>query len=217
MKTSKQLKEERASLITEQDSLVQTAKTETRALTQDEETSFDDLQARIDAFEPQIKRALQIEANEKRAAAAAGVVIGASEAKEKQRMIKNYSLHKALRSQLPNSGGLDGIEAEYDQEMRKEARHAGVSIQGVAIPNGATEKRADAQTVGSDSGNYGANLVDTEFKGIIDALRPETVAESLGATYMRGLRGDAKFVTNGGGIAATWETEIATVSPTKNA
>lgn len=215
MKTSKQLKEERASLITEQDSLVQTAKTENRSLAEAEATTFDDLQARIDAFEPQIKRAEQIEANEKRAAAAAGQVVGKSEEKEKREMIKAYSLHKALRSQLPN-GKLDGVEAEYDQEMRNNLPK-GVNIQGVAVPNGVNQKRAAGQTVSQDSGAYGANLVVDQYAGIIEALNPNPVVAGLGARYLRGLTGDAVFPTNGGGITATWETEIATVSATKNA
>lgn len=215
MKTSKQLKEERALLITEQDALTTTVRSEKRDFSADEETRFDDLQTKIDAFAPQIKRAEQIEANEKRAAAAAGTPVGQSEQREKQKIIKSYSLHKALRSQLPNYH-LDGVEAEYDQEMRSNLPK-GVNIQGVAVPNAVSEKRADGQTVSQDSGNYGANLVVDQYAGVIEALNPNPVVASLGAKYLRGLKGDAVFPTNDGGIAATWETEIATVSPTKTA
>lgn len=215
MKTSKQLKEERALLITEQDALTQTVRSEKRDFSEAEETQFDDLQARINAFDPQIKRALTIEANEKRAAAAAGTTVGQSEEKEKQRMIKDYSLHKALRGGLPGHK-LDGIEAEYDQEIRQHLPK-GVSIQGIAVPNGVNEKRAAGQTVSQDSGAYGANLLVDQYGGIIDALNPNPVVVGLGARYMSGLTGDVVFPTNGGGITATWETEIATVSATKNA
>ena len=194
MKTSKQLKEERALLITEQDALTTTVRSEKRDFSDDEETRFDDLQSKIDAFEPQIKRAEQIEANEKRAAAAAGVQVGTSEQREKKKILKSYSLHKALRSQLPN-GKLDGVEAEYDQEMRNNLPK-GVNIQGVAVPNAVSEKRADGQTISQDAGAYGANLVVDQYAGIIEALNPNPVVAGLGARYLRGLTGDAVFPTN---------------------
>jgi HK97 family phage major capsid protein len=111
---------------------------------------------------------------------------------------------------------LDGIEAEYDQEIRQ-ALPKGIVVQGVAIPNGANEKRAAGQTVTQDAGAFGANLVVDEYQGLIENLQAKPVVASLGARYMRGLTGDAVFPTNDGGITATWETEIATVAATKNA
>jgi len=128
---------------------------------------------------------------------------------------ERLSLHKALRSQLPG-GKLEGVEAEYDQEMRKEAREAGVAIQGVAIPNG-VEKRDTAQTVTQDAGAYGANLVGTQTMGVIDQLRPKPILEQMGATYLRGLTGKVEFPVNNGGIVATWEGERTTTTATKNA
>lgn len=217
MKTSNELKELRASKITEQENLMTLAKTtEKREFTTEEGTKFDGLQSEIEGFDAQILRAVNVESAEARAAATSGVVIGESEKSEQKSMLRSYSLHKAIRSQLPNNS-LDGVEGEYHAEMQKEARAAGVSLQGIAIPTGKAEKRDANQTVSQDSGAYGANLVSDGFGGVIDALRANPIIERLGAKYLRGLSGDLKFATNGGGIAATWETEIATTSATKNA
>ncbi|MFD0762988.1 phage major capsid protein [Lutibacter aestuarii] len=215
MKTSKQLKEQRASLVTEQQGFVTLAKSEKREFTPEEETRFDAIQEELKTLDAQIKRAEAAEALELRLAATNGETVGESEQKEKRKMLKDYSLHRALRSQL-QGGKLEGVEAEYDQEMRAAAKAAGVAIQGVAIPNGA-EKRDTAQTVTQDAGAYGANLVGTQTMGIIDQLRPKPILEQMGATYLRGLTGKVEFPTNDGGIVATWEGERDTVAPTKNA
>lgn len=133
-------------------------------------------------------------------------------------MLKDYSLHKAIRSQMAN-GTLDGVELELHQETVKRAKAAGVAITGLAVPMGTarSEKRADGQTVTQDSGAYGGNLVATELQSPIEFLRPQPVLESLGARFMTGLQGNLKFPTNDGGITATWEGEVTEVANTKNA
>jgi len=218
MKKSDELRAAKTEKIEAQKTMLEVRKaSETKEFSTEERSKFNTLTSEIEDLDNQIRNAVADEAAELRIASLSGESLGTSEKREQQKMVASYSLHKALRSQLPN-GNLEGVELEYHQEMLKEARNAGVAIEGIAVPNGANkEKRAAGQTVSQDSGNYGANLVDTNYGGIIDALRPMPVAERLGARYMRGLTGDIKMVTNGGGIAATWETEIATVSPSKTA
>lgn len=218
MKTSQVLKEERASLITLQDGLTTKVETDEKrdAFNDAEKKEFRDRQKLIDALGEDIADAEAREANAAFSAANNGTPVGGSEKREKGKMLKRYSLHKAIRSQLPNQT-LDGVEGEYHEEMQKEARTAGVSLQGIAVPTGAQEKRDASQTVTADSGAYGANLVVDQFGGVIDALRANPIIESLGAKYLRGLSGDLLFVTNDGGIAATWEGETATVAGSKNA
>jgi HK97 family phage major capsid protein len=218
MKKSDELRASKTSKIEAQRTMLDAVKVSaTKEFTPEQRTAFDGITSEIEAFDAQIRDAVNIEVAEARIASLSGASVSTSDKKEQREMVKNYSLHKALRSQLPN-GKLDGIELEYHQEMLKEARNAGVSIEGLAVPNGANKQtRAAGQTVSQDAGAYGANLVNTDYKGIIDALRPTPVAEQLGAVYMRGLTGDVKFVTNGGGIAATWETEIATTAASKTA
>lgn len=211
MKNSVELKQERASKIEAQGKIVEARNAGT--LTEDQETQFETLENEIRSLDTQIVKAEKFEAAAKRAAMISGETLGTSEQREKKKMVERFSLHKAIRSQLPG-GNLDGVEAEYHQEALREAKRFGGTVEGVAVPN---STRAAGQTVGEDSGNYGGNLVFEEFKGIIDALTPKPIVQSLGAKYMRGLTGPAAFVTAGGGITATWEGEIDTVAATKEA
>ncbi|AUC13823.1 hypothetical protein BTO06_01060 [Tenacibaculum sp. SZ-18] len=217
MKTLQDLKVERASLKEKQQALVNKARNEKRQMTDDENTQFDAHQTEIVRLNAEVERAQIIEDNEKATSLSDGVRIdgtglGKSERREKQQMLERFSLHKALRSQLPG-GVLDGVEAEYHQEALREAKNFGGTIEGVAIPN---SMRAAGQTVGEDSGDFGGKLVYEEFKGVIDALTPKPIIESLGARYVRGLKGPASFVKNKGGIIATWEGEISEVNSSKN-
>ena len=218
MKNSDELKQQRASKMEELNGLIQTRKTEKRDFSAEEETRFDTLEKEVRELDVKIEKEVRIEAAEIRAAEMAGSSgqsfnPNGGEAAEKAKALKRYSLHKALRSQLPGQK-LDGVELEMHQEVQKRAAEIGKEVTGIGVPQ---EFRADGQTVTQDSGAYGANLVATDHKGVIEFLRPRPIVESLGATYMRGLTGDAKFATDGGGIAATWEGEVATTSPTKNA
>ena len=138
MKNSIELKQERTSLIDQAQGLVDTAKNEKRELTPEEEASFDAFMDQRKELDAKITRAEAVEENIKRAAQASGVIVGGNEQKEKDTLKKRYSLHKALRSQLPG-GVLDGVEAELHQEAKREAKEFGGTIEGVAVPN--TESR----------------------------------------------------------------------------
>lgn len=217
MKKSDQLKAERKQKLDAQKGMIDTRNaSESKEFTPEERTAFNGLTDEVDALDIRIAQAEKDEKVEERIAAMGGENVGGSEKREQQNMVADYSLHKALRSQLPNGPALDGVEAEYDQEMRAAAKAVGIAIQGVAIPNG-VEKRADAQTVTQDAGAFGANLVGTQTMGVIDQLRPKPILETMGATYLRGLTGKVEFPTNDGGIVATWEGEVTTTPSSKNA
>lgn len=79
MKKAKQLKEERASLLNEQSTLVRSAEGDN--LTDEQNTKFDDLQDRIDALDKDIKRAEQFEANQARLATQKGEPVNATKNK----------------------------------------------------------------------------------------------------------------------------------------
>lgn len=222
MKTSNDLKQERHSLVTAQNDLINSveARSENPNFTEDEQRTFDDNDTKIKALDAQIKRAEAVEDAKKRAAASAGAgtSLGKGEEREMDKAMKRYSLHKAVRSQLGKGHALDGVELEMHQEMVKRAKDSGVAISGLAVPTAIpTEKRADGQTVTQDSGNYGANLVSEDLQQPIEFLRPMPVIQSLGAQYFSGLSGNVAFPTNDGGIAAAWEGEIDATAKTKNA
>ncbi len=216
MKSSDELKEERASLKDKQQALVDLAKGEKREMTEKENNSFDDIQIKRKKLDSAILRAEQIEADERAGSAAAGVVVGGAEKIEHDKMKQRYDFHKALRSQMAN-GVLDGVEKEIHEETVLRAKEAGVAITGLAIPTDFTEKRADGQTVTQDSGGYGSSLVADQLQSPIEFLRPKPIVETLGARFMTGLQGDLVFPTNDGGISGAWQGEVATTSASKNA
>lgn len=222
MKKLAELQQERAAKIKAQKALLDKRKAEKRDFSEDEATQFRSLNDEIDDLDQKIEEARSIEKAEKRAAELAGTpvdtTLGDGEETERKKMRKRYSLHRAIRSQMGGNNPLDGVEKEIHEETVKRAAAANIQITGVAIPAAEPkEKRADGQTVTQDAGAYGANLVAEELQSPIEFLRPRPILESLGARMLTGLQGDIAFPTNDGGIAATWEGEVATVSATKNA
>lgn len=221
MKTSNDLKQERHSLVTAQNDLINSveARSENPNFTEDEQRTFDDNDVKIKALDGQIKRAEAVEDAKKRAAesAGAGAGLGVAEEKEKSKMLRRYDLHAAIKSQTRN-GVLEGIEGEFHQELSKEARKMNLEHRGVLVPTAkSAEKRDASQTVTQDSGNFGGKLVFDDFGGVIEELTPNPVLRQMGARYFGGLSGDLVFVTDDGGIAATWEGETDTTPSSKGA
>lgn len=221
MKKSAELKQERTAKVEAQQAIVDKAKAEKREMTEAENTDFDALTEEIRAFKSKIERAEQIEANElllaNRGAAPVTTERSNGEEKEMNKVMRSYSLHKAIRSKVQNTP-LDGVEAEMHQEMMNRAQQSGVSIGGLAVPSALPmQNRADGQTVTQDSGAYGANLVSEDLRQPIEFLRPNPVLQSLGAQYFSNLSGNVAFPTNDGGIAAAWEGEIDSTAKTKTA
>jgi HK97 family phage major capsid protein len=209
MKKSDVLKQERSGLLSQQNALIEKAKTENRELTDTETADFDARQIEVRALDVKIQRQEAIEANELATAAETGTDI---EDRNVQTVDKPaFSIHRAIRSQMKN-GVLEGAEKEVHEKALKEAREAKIAVGGVVIPIG----RATQQTVTGDSGGAGGNLVATDLQAPIPFLRPEPLMEKMGATYITGLTGNLRFPKNEGGIVATWEGETDTVDPTAN-
>ena len=224
MKKSVVLKNQRAEKVAAQGTMISEKNSRSegeRDFSEQETVAFRKLDNEIKALDAKILDAEMEERAEERAAAAGGQRVDPAGDPALEQPQERYSLHKALRSQLTNGIELDGIELEVSNLIKREAAKQGISITGVAIPVSvlAGEQRAvaDGQTVTLDGGAYGGNLVGTDQRGVIDALRPRPVLERLGATYLTGLQGNIEFAVNDGGIAATWETEIAYAGETRNA
>lgn len=223
MKKSDALKQKRTALLDKWEGLVKRAKKEKRELTPDEKKKVRKWRAKIDTLADDIDDEEAFEKHKTARAKSKGKKLkgGTSENRELKDMKKRYSLHKAIRSQMPN-GVLDGVEKEIHDETVKRAKEAGVGITGIAIPSPETtervhkETRADGQTVTEDSGNFGGNLVDTSLGPVIELLRPKPILRQMGARFMTGLTGNIAFPTNEGGITASWEGEVSEVPKTKN-
>lgn len=220
MRTSAELRQERQGLLDDQANLITEARSnENGVFTEPQQTRWDSIQTQVEDLDAQIATAVQREAVLLERSQRQGVVVtpgaaaSAAEEREYSDMVREYSLHRAMQNQIQGRAQ-SGVEAEIQQELTARAADAGVNTNGLLIPT--PEGRADQQTVTQDSGNYGANLVAEDLQAPINFLRPNPVLRQMGATYLTGLRGNVAFPVNKGGIAATWEGEVATVAASKN-
>jgi HK97 family phage major capsid protein len=125
-----------------------------------------------------------------------------------------YSLTRALSGAA--SGRLDGLEAEWSQEI---ARRSGRDPMGIFIPLEALATRGGMTVTGQTSaaGDQGGNLFTPVAGGFIDALRPRLQVAALGATVLANLSSDVKLPRQSAASTASWATETGTLdeqSPT---
>jgi len=174
-------------------------KAKEKTLAADEVKTLDGLDKQITQLDEQIevleraeKRAAEIV---KRQASAVGAVQdNASENKEFSKISKHYSIAKQIQGIAEKKDRFhnEGMEAEMYQEAVKEAKESGVSISGnIAIPSKFIKigKQKAALNVGTE----GADVVATDFMGLIPVLNPNPVVSQLGITVMTGLRGDVQW------------------------
>jgi HK97 family phage major capsid protein len=176
---------------------------EVRNYTETEQSEVDGIVSEIRSLENQISLEEGIEEEMRKAAEARGKKVpsgpSGGEQKEKSEMRKSYSLLKAVREMA--GPGLTGVEKELHEEGIKNSRSAGVSVQGLALPNFIfnPEKRAI-----SSGGN--ATALTEPYGGFIEALRVGTVVGQLGARTLGNLSGEVVMPNMTAG-AATWEGE----------
>lgn len=216
MKKSDQLKQLRAQKIEAQKAIHTTAEAEKRSLTEAETTQFRALQGEITDLNTQIEDAVAYETNLRSLEGKTELPKKEGEEGKEGKQKRSFSINAAIRSLLAGEA-LSGAEKEANDAAIEAAKRSGVSILpgGMAIPM--FESRADGQTVTEDTGGYGGNLVATEVMDPIDYLQPRPIAATLGAVQLFGLQGNILFPKNNGGVTATWEGEVDTVTNTKDA
>lgn len=225
MKKSVELKQLRTAKREAQQVIVDKAKAENRDFNEAEAAAFDALTAEIRAFEPQIERAEQAEANElalanRNAVPVAGHSASEGESNEKGKIFRQANILKALREASPeNSKGLTGAEKEMHEIGLEETRNANVKDSSSAkvhlsIPLNYLG-RATQQTVTQDAGAYGGALVQNQAPRMVEPLRPTLAVEGLGATFMTGLSGGNIPLVVGNDFAMTFLAEGAAITPAK--
>lgn len=219
MLLSDQLKQERAEAMDKMQALDKLVGA-TRSMTTDEQKTWDDLSAEIEALNA------RIEAEEKREAfRAAQQRQHAPKARETEqaKIARKYSLTNAIFQQA--RGELDGLEAEMHQEGVKEARERGLAIEGLAIPSMLIDitgqKRnmqyRDLTATGGSNGDQGGVSVETTVQEFIPILSPALQVVSLGATVFDNLTGNLDFPKQATAGSTAWEGETdanAETSPT---
>ncbi len=178
------LKEKRASKITEMRAINEKAMNAERDLDDSERKEFDVLDAETRSINEQIDRAEKLASFERMEASSEPV----SEIRTRD-LTEGFSVAKAVSESL--EGRLTGREAEYAQERQKtgEARSGNgiiVSIPTEAILGG--ESRALKTT--TPGAGPGSNLVATDLAAMTDRRRAALKIEQMGAVVLRNLTGN---------------------------
>lgn len=192
------LKEERATIVESMEAILETAQTEERDLTEEEQNSWDGFDTEIKALDKKISVAeRQEELNKSIAANISATKSSNNEKKE----FKKYSFLKAV-NEFAN-GKLTGLEAEMDQEARN--HNSGIVGFGVPTDVFGMEKRTNPQTTGDAD-----EFIPTEVGDFVGTLQAKTVLGDL-ATWMNGLSGNVKLPVMSG-TTAGWATETASAT-----
>lgn len=178
------------------------ASTEERALTAEELSETQDIHSKLEAAEQQRDALAKNEARIKRMAQSGAASV--SEDKELSKMGEEYNLLRALNA-VSNNSALTGVEAEMHQEAMREAGSMGLAMRGnICIPSRYLQMR---NTYGNDSGSSGVDTAGTTTgtvaAAVREALRPNSVIQTIGATQLTGFVGDIKLPTLPNDAAST--------------
>ena len=200
MKTSKELKEERAAKWENANSIITLAETEKRDLNADETEKYDGLTDDMAKLDGEIERS---EKHERRQLEMANTHINKENKKKEEKETRNYSFVKAIRAKAEGRQ-LEGIELEMDQEAKREAVQNGVAITGIGIPSIVLGEKRDL-TEGTDG--EGGYLSATEKVGFVESLRAKMLTMQFGAQMMTNLVGNISIPTQATASSAAWEGE----------
>src|SRR5690554_6633680 len=186
-----QLREQRAAKVAAMKTLVDTAAAAGRDLSADEAKQFDALKAEERTLSASIERHEHLASLEVRTAAPVGNDTA-------ENLEGRVSLMNVLRAGMEGRS-LTGAEAEYHQETE---RRTGRKAQGICVPMGLLEKRANTTTTASE-------LVGTDHRAdqYIGPLREALLARRLGVRVLSGLRGNVTIPKFGSGLETGWVAE----------
>lgn len=190
--------------------LLETADKEKRDLSEDEEKRYNDMDAELDGLDKRFKRAEKLEKRtqemgtvQRRYTPPVDHSTQPEVTASEQRDLDQYSLTRALRSQLKGHE-LDGVEREMHEEGLHQQRSAGVANEGgLIVPqiiltrSGTGIESRDMTATGGTDGDQGGAMIKTEVGSIIDALRANLGLAEAGTEMIGGLEGDIvwpKFV-----------------------
>lgn len=204
-----ELRQKRAGLAAEARAIVNKCHAETRDMSAEEKTAFDDLMAKVTKMAAEIQQLESLEEVETDVNSARGRQGGELRSDPLPDMDgkHKYSLMKVIRS-IAKLGALDGLEAEMNQEL---ARRCGHQAKGVFIPPSLATHRgmaggAETRDLTTATGTGGiANILGTD---LIQLLRNKMLTRKLGARVLSDMTGGTFSLPKQTGAATTyWITE----------
>lgn len=189
MSNSLTLTDKKEQLKIKAESLLSEAKKESRKLTKDEESEYNDLCKQIADVDNEL-RELTDKLNKK---------------ETRTTMKENFSLLKAIRA-VANNQVLDERSQEVVNAGIAEMRKSGQSYSGqIVLP---VEERANVQATAKGKGQ---EIVATDKLNILAPLRDSLVLSAAGANFMTGLIGNVSIPTYSGSTVG-WAGEVDAAS-----
>lgn len=195
------IREQRAAKVGDMRAILAKADAEKRALSGDEQASFDALKSAVTDLEGQEGRAQFLAEAERRMQ---GAPVTGTGDRNFDAECRAFSLTKAIAAQLPNSQVDAGREREISQEL---ATRSGRKFEGIAVPMSVFEQRV--VTTAAPAGGPGSNIIATDYRGdlYIDRLRAALKVRQLGATVLAGLQGNVDIPRLKASASAGWVAE----------
>lgn len=202
MKTPRELRDQRAGLKVEAQTLLDVAKKENRDLSAEERSKFDTLTAQIDTLQEDIRRAEKMDAlnaePQERSAQNPVAEIGMND-----KEIKHYSFVRAINAAVSNDWRNAGLEREASQAV---AKRFGREPRSFFVPNDVIVGERRDLTVGTPTA--GGYLVQTTYPlPLIDLLRKRLVLGLAGARVLTGLVGDVAVPRHDASATGYWVAE----------
>lgn len=192
-----ELQEARSRTIAKMRALTDKAETETRDLSDAENTEFGTLKDEVRALDGKIDRAKFLAEAERSAPAVLHNGTGDGRFEERAR---DFSLVKAIGAAMG-----EDVDAGFEREMSAEVkRRSGRKFQGIAVPDQYFMQRRTMLTTGAAEPLY-----PTQHRAdlYVDMLRDALVIGRLGATVLDNLVGDQDIPKQTGSATAYWVLE----------
>lgn len=208
---ARDLRDKRAGLKVEAQTLLDVASNEKRNLTDDERRRYDELDSQIDALAGDIRRVEKMGAlnaeNERTNPIAAEIGMNAAE-------VNRYSLVNAIRAATAKDWSKAGLEKEASDAV---AKRFGRDPRSFFVPNdvviGTSRERRDL-TVGTPTA--GGYLVQTTYPlPMIELLRKRMILAQAGVNMLTGLVGDVAVPKHTAAGTGYWLAESG--APTESA
>lgn len=206
----KELQEKRGELVTQVRQTLDTAATESRGLTADEQTALSKLESEADGLTSLIDAEVRQMSRESQRAP--------QFSKQEGRDVDSFDMAKVLNHLHADArgsrvGNLDGIEAEMIAEGIKEARAAGIQSAGILLPRMLVRREnrdMTATSTTSTTGDQGGMTIATNKRGLLDDFFNASVLRGLGSTVLEGLTGNLDIPRLTAGTAGAKKAENAT-------
>jgi HK97 family phage major capsid protein len=188
---SVEILDKKSSLKEEIRSLINTAKAETRELTEEEQNRVDEIKKQIEALNKEleeIEKKNEVPTDENK-----------EENKRNKTMKNDFSILKAIRSVVDNQP-LDVASKAFIEAGREEMRNLNAEGQ-IQIP-------VETRTINITNTTTGEHddIVSTDMMNVLEPLQHKLALVEAGARMVTGLVGDVQYPVMGNGAAA-WEGE----------